>query len=343
MKKFFKKITFIVMAVFCFSSINAQTAIQETKILDNIYVGGGVGVTTPLDFNSVFPLNTTFSLKAGKEITPVVGFELEGLVLFNDNHFGDFKTGVKATNLGGALTLNLSNLINSYPGKPWPIEFKTNTGIGWMHTYDNTRDALTAKTALDIVWNIGKSRALSIVVTPGVYWDLNRSDKPVWGTKFNKHNAQFSVMGTVVWHFKTSNGTRYFKKYDIGAMDKEIARLTAELEKKPKEVVVEKVVEKVIEKTVTQNINAEYYVMFAWNSYELDSAAKNTLDKVKGKVKVVAYASPEGEEGYNKNLSQNRADAVTAYLGKNGVEVTESIGLGVNGKTSNRVAIIMVQ
>lgn len=338
-----KKFIFIVAAAFCFSCVNAQTAIQESKILDNTYVGAGVGVTTPLDFNSVFPLNEAFTVKVGKEVTPVVGFELEGIALFNDNHFGDFKTGVKATNLGGALTLNIGNLFWGYKGKPRWLELKTNTGIGWMHTFDETRDAMTAKTAVDVVWNIGKSRAFSVVVTPGVYWDLTRSDKAAWGCKFNKHCAQFSLMGTVVWHFKTSNGTRYFKKYDVGAMEKEIARLTAELEKKPKEVIVEKTVEKVVEKTVRETVNAEYYVMFAWNSYELDSTAKSTLDKVKGKVKVVAYASPEGEDGYNKDLSQKRADAVAAYLGKNGIEVTEAVGLGVNGETSNRVAIVTVQ
>lgn len=321
----------------------AQTAIQESKVLDNTYVGASVGVTTPLDFNSVFPLNTVFGIKAGKEITPVVGFEIEGLAIFNDNHFGDFKTGVRATNLGGALTLNLSNLINGYPGKPWPIEFKTNTGVGWMHTYGETRDALTAKTALDVVWNIGKSRAISIAVTPGVYWDLNRSDKPVWGTKFNKNCAQFSIMGSVVWHFKTSNGTRYFKKYDVGAMEKEITRLTEELAKKPTEVEVVKYVDKVVTKTVIETVNTETYVLFAWNSAELDTTAKATLDKVGGKVRIVAYASPEGDDEHNKALSQKRADAVANYLKAKGVTVTEAVGLGVNGNSSNRVAIVSVQ
>ena len=125
--------------------------------VDNKIVGVTAGTMTPLDFNSVFPVNTVVGLKLGKEITPVVGFEAEGLASFNDNHFGDFKTGIKATNLGGALTLNISNLFAGYNGKPRPIEFKTNTGIGWLHTYGDVSNALTAKTALDVVWNIGNS------------------------------------------------------------------------------------------------------------------------------------------------------------------------------------------
>ena len=46
--------------ILCLSVLfaNAQIATENSKILDNTYVGVEAGVTTPLNFNSMFPLNT---------------------------------------------------------------------------------------------------------------------------------------------------------------------------------------------------------------------------------------------------------------------------------------------
>ena len=80
--------------------------------------------------------------------------------------------------------------------------------------------------------------------------------------------------------------------------------------------------------------------MFEKNSAKLEEPAKSDLDKVSGTVKVVAYASPEGSDDYNKELSQRRANAVADYLRAKGVTVIEAYGAGVNGNTSNRIAIV---
>ena len=339
-----KKFLLMMALLFGFITVNAQTAIEESKVFDNTYVGVTAGATTPLDFNSVFPVNTVVGLKLGKEITPVVGFEVEGLASFNDNHFGNFKTGIKATNLDGALTLNLSNLFAGYNGKPRPIEFKTNTGIGWLHTYGDVNNAFTAKTALDVVWNIGNKRAISVIVSPGVYWNLNNFDGSINDIKFNKHHAQFALMGTLVWHFKTSNGTRHFKKYDVGAMIGEIDRLNEELAKKPREV--EKIVEKVVVEThtavVAQSVNNVIYVFFAQNSDVLTDDAKKSLDTVKaGEYDIDGYASPEGTDEYNMQLSKRRAKAVANYLTNKGITIKSVEGHGVAfGDATNRMVTI---
>jgi outer membrane protein OmpA-like peptidoglycan-associated protein len=60
-------------------------------------------------------------------------------------------------------------------------------------------------------------------------------------------------------------------------------------------------------------------------------------------VKVKAYASPEGSEAYNQELSEKRAYIVSEYLIHNGVTVDEAVGCGVDGDASNRVAIVTVQ
>lgn len=329
----------MVVLMFSFITVNAQTAIQESKLFDNTYVGLTAGATTPLDFNSVFPVNTVVGLKLGKEITPVLGFEVEGLAAFNDNHFGDFKTGIKATNVTLAGVMNLSNLIWGYNGKPRAIEVKTNTGLGWLHTFGDVNNAVTAKTALDFVWNIGNKRALSVVVTPGVYWNLSDFNNRIDGIKFNKNHAQFALMGTLVWHFKTSNGTRYFKKYDIGAMENEMKRLNEELAKKPREV--EKIVEKVV--IVEKNSNTPIYVFFAKNSSELTNEAKQVLDGItEGEYDVNGYASPEGTDEYNLQLSKRRAEVVASYLSDKNIVVKNVVGHGVAfGKATNRVVNII--
>ena len=66
------------------------------------------------------------------------------------------------------------------------------------------------------------------------------------------------------------------------------------------------------------------------------------LDKVTGKVNVVATASPEGGKNYNQRLSERRAEAVAKYLRDRNVEVVSTEGLGVVGRESGRVAVITV-
>ena len=53
MKKFILTLIIAFMMVF---SANAQIATENAKLFDNVYVGVEAGVTTPLNFNSVFPL-----------------------------------------------------------------------------------------------------------------------------------------------------------------------------------------------------------------------------------------------------------------------------------------------
>ena len=177
--------------------------------------------------------------------------------------------------------------------------------------------------------------------------------------QFNKNYAQFGVMVGYTYHFKTSNGTRHFKTYDVGAMLNEIGRLNDELAKKPKEVEVIKYVDRVVNNT-TNNYNApetnafgeakgfgvSETVYFAFSSAELDARAKETLDKLgqNGVYVIDAYASSEGNTAYNKELSQRRADAVKAYLESRGARVDSATGHGVQfGTTTGRVAVVKLK
>lgn len=333
MKKILMTFTLILSALFA----NAQIATENAKLLDNIYAGVEAGVTTPLNFNSVFPLNSLVGAKLGKEFTPILGFELEGQVFFNDNNVGRWtNTFVKGTNVGLNGTLNLSNLFWGYKGTPRVFEVKTNTGLGWLHKWKSGGDnALLAKTALDLDFNISKSSTISL--SPGVYWNIVDYNAPV---KFNKNKAQLTLMASYLYYFKTSNGTRHFKTYDVGAMMSEINYLNDELAKKPKEVVRYEKTE--ITKTITEVVQKEWVVQFAQNSSQLSEEAKNVLDNVKGTVDIVAYASPEGTKEYNQRLSERRAAIIADYLTKRDIKVKSYRGLGCLNETSNRIAIITI-
>lgn len=345
---------FIFMMIMAFSAIvvNAQTAVQTSKVFDNTYVGIEGGVATPLAFDHVFPLNSTATLHVGKLFTPVIGAEVEGTAWFGSHDFGGtlsrFDTygahnAFRGLYVGVNGLVNLTNLLYGYNGTPRKFELSAVAGTGWIHTFtlnqsDKANNGLGVKTGLDFAFNLGKEKAHTISVRPAVLWNVTHSH--TMPLTFCKNSAQLYLGVGYTYHFKTSNGTHHFKVYDVDAMQDEINRLREEVAKKPTEVVREREIVKEVTKVVNSN---EYVVYFAYNSDVLTSDAKATLDNVSGTVKVNAYASPEGTKKYNKDLSQRRANAVANYLRGKNVTVTEIVGLGVVGEASNRVAVVTVQ
>lgn len=336
-------------------SANAQIATENSNALDNISVGVTAGASTPLDFNSVFPLNTNVGLKIQKNFTPVFGLQAEGLAVLNDNHFTDIKTAVKATNVGLNGVFNLSNIFKGYRGTPRTFEVSTVTGFGWLHTWNTSDNFLTAKTGLDLAWNIGKKKANSIVFTPAVYWNLNK----IGDIHFNKHNAQLALNVSFIHHFKTSNGTHHFKTYDIGAMISEIDRLNGALSECESREPVVKVVEKVVEvpaqtattnaqedATVTSTNGDKWTVSFANGSAKLTPEAKFVLNQIGNDaiVDVVATASPSGTKAFNQKLSEKRAKAVADFLtNERGVKVNSAVGKGVDPVSGRTAVVTMAQ
>lgn len=332
-----KKFLLVLMTLFYGMCINAQIATENSNALDNIGIGITGGVSTPLDFNSVFPLNSNVGIKITKDVTPVFSFQVEGLAFLNDNHFSKVKTTIKAINVGLNGTINLTNAFYGYKGSPRKFEISTVGGLGWLHKWTTSENYLSAKTGLDFAYNFGKAH--SIVLTPAVYWNLDKFSS----IKFNKHNAQLAINATYIYHFKNSNGTHYFKTYDVGAMQDEIAELNRKLAEKPK--VVEKVVE-VKSAPVTNSVKTidnVWVVSFAKGSSELSNEAKYVLDQIGENlvVNIEATASPEGTAEFNQKLSDERAETVSKYLTDRGLKVNSSVGKGVN-TVSGRTATIRI-
>ena len=197
-------------------------------------------------------------------------------------------------------------------------------------------------------YNFGATKAHTVSLRPSVYWNLSQPGNSVGNLAFNTKGAQLSVGVAYTYHFKTSNGTRHFKTYDVGAMMAEVDRLNAELAKKPKEVIKE-VVREVPSRPNTNAVRPmrlhemDVTVFFAFDSAELDDRAKETLNKLgeNGVYVVDGYASSEGSTEYNKALSQRRADAVKEYLEGRGCKVQKAEGHGVVfGPTTGRVVVV---
>lgn len=334
-----KKILLMLALFSAVVTANAQIATENSNAFDNVGVGVTAGVSNPLDFNSGFPLNTNVGLKITKDITPVIGFQIEGLAFLNDNHFSDLKTAVKATNVGLNGALNLSNFFWGYKGTPRAFEVSAVAGLGWLHAWNTSENSLTAKTGLDIAFNLGKKKVHSLVLTPAVYWNLHKID----AIQFNKKGAQLALNLSYIYHFKTSNGTHHFKTYDVGAMNNEINYLHGKLDECEKRE--PKLVERIVEKKVAVPTNTEWFVQFAQKSAELTAEAKATLDKIGENlvVDVIGTSSPEGDAEFNQRLSEKRAAVVADYLTKRGVKVNSWAGKGVQiGLATNRLAIVTV-
>lgn len=350
-----KKIFILMLMAVSAITVSAQTVVQSSKFLDNVYAGVEAGAATPLALDKVFPLNSTVSLRLGKEFTPVWGIELSGTAWLGSNatygfpkashHFDGFHhNAVRGSYVAIDGLINLTNMFAGYNGSPRPFEVGTAIGFGWAHTYmpyvnDRHHNQLGGKTGLDFKFNLGSEKQHTVAIRPAVLWNLSQPGNETGDLAFNKLGAQLYVGLGYVYHFKTSNGTRHFKLYDLKDYEKKIANLNAQLSEKPKQVIVYK------ERPVTKAAGSvsDVVVFFSVNSDVLSDEAKLSLDKVKGAVKVSGYASPEGSENHNMELSYRRAVSVADYLRSKGVTVVEVLGFGANGETSNRVVIVTAQ
>lgn len=287
-------------------------------------------------------------------------------VMVTDKH-----NAFRAANVGVYGTINLMNAFLGYQGEPRPFEVSTVAGLGWGMVFipsnsknnthfvaqtlgideykDEDRDHLSAKAGLDFAFNFGADKQHQIYLEPAVIWNLNKSGFD--GIEFNKHYAYLSLSLGYNYKFGCSYGGHNFK---VGRdCDAELARLQAMLDEcnnRPPKVVTKEVkvevpkeVIKYVEKPGISVENLKV-VPFEVNKWYLSDAAQNDLNTIPAgaHVQVIGTASPEGPAGWNQELSDNRAKAVCDYLQERGVIVDSCEGHGVEGKTSNRLAIVYI-
>lgn len=362
MKKLFTMIAAALVAV----SASAQT-VQESKTFDNIYVGINGGVATKATGHTwLNGLDPNAGIRVGRNFTPVFGLAVESNAYFSNKPWSSIGTGVRAINTSLLGTVNLSNWFGGYKGEPRMFEVIGLYGLGWGHTFGTKSNeynealypvngkigkanALTSKAGLDFAFNLGQKKAWQVYIEPAMIWGLNGLGYE--GTQYNLNRAFVQLNAGVVYKFKTSNGTHNFKiaqlrdQSEIDALNSQINDLKNELAKKPKEVIREVVKEVPAETTKEVKVENLVFVTFAQGKSVLTKDAKKALDAVKAgcHVQIVGTASPEGSKELNDKLSQARADSVAEYLKSKGVTVDEATGKGVQGTTSNRLAVVYVK
>ena len=280
------------------------------------------------------------------------------------NWFGGYK--------GEPRTFEVSALY----GLGWMHVF-TNNKFLKAATSEN-RNRMTSKAALDFAFNFGSAKQFQFYVEPSINFAFLGQSKskevvatgnplaPVavadhqeYGYKaasqagqpaYNINNSFVQLNAGLVYKFANSNGTHNFTivtprdQAEIDALNAQIN----ELRNRKPEVITKEVVKQVVKEVPSVKeftVSDLVFVTFAQGKSALTKDAKAALNNVKQgvHVQVVGTASPEGSKELNDRLSQARADVVANYLKGRGVIVDEATGKGVQGVTSNRLAVVYVK
>ena len=195
------------------TSTQAQTAYAESGLWDNWYVGANVGFNSKLTHNPFFShLNPHLTLRAGKDIIPIVGVMAEFTTFFDDKQFpaenidGNFiysHTAIKAFNFDVLGNLNLHNLFKGYLGYQRPFEARFIAGIGLNHVcgiHSTPKNDFIAKFGFDFVFSLDKYvrvKGLEAYVEPALNYNLTRYNS---GVQFNPNCAAWQLAIGVNYH-----------------------------------------------------------------------------------------------------------------------------------------------
>ena len=276
------------------------------------------------------------------------------------NWFGGYK--------GEPRTFEVSALY----GLGWMHVFSSNKAF--KDATENQRNRMTSKAALDFAFNFGSAKQFQFYVEPSINFaflgqsknkelvatgnplnPVTVADHQEYGYKaasqagqpaYNINNSFVQLNAGLIYKFANSNGTHNFTivtprdQAEIDALNAQIN----ELRNRKPEVITKEVV-KEVPAIKELSVSDLVFVTFAQGKSNLTREAKAALNNVKegSHVQVVGTASPEGSKEINDRLSQARADVVANYLKSRGVNIDEATGKGVQGVTSNRLAVVYVK
>ncbi|WP_455541369.1 OmpA family protein [Prevotella fusca] len=264
--------------------------------------------------------------------------------------------------------------VSALYGLGWGHVFTNNKEV--KNLTSEQRNRMTSKAALDFAFNFGSEKQFQFYVEPSINFaflgqarkhqviatgnPLNPvvvAEHETYGYKtasqagqpaYNINNSFVQLNAGIVYKFKNSNGTHNFTivtprdQAEIDALNAQIN----ELRNRKPEVITKEIVKEVPSVQVKEfTVSDLVFVTFAQGKSALTADAKAALNNIKEgvHVQVVGTASPEGSKELNDRLSQARADVVANYLRARGVKVDEATGKGVQGTTSNRLAVVYVK
>ena len=292
------------------------------------------------------------SVAVGKWFTPGIGLrtKINGIwgktVLDNETSKSN-----KYWTANEQVLFNLSNLICGYNEKRiWNLIPFAGGGI----TRNMSYNTYAMQLGVGVLNTFRVSPKLAVNLELG--WDRLEGDadgidksngKRGWDSHDNRLYAEIGLtynLGKATWSRTPDvDAINAQHQAEVDALNAQVNELR---NRKPE--VVEKIVEKRVEVPAAHHdvcVSDLVFVTFAQGKSALTNDAKKALDAVKegSHVQVVGTASPEGSKEINDRLSQARADVVAKYLKGRGVIVDEATGKGVQGTTSNRLAIVYVK
>lgn len=366
MTKNILRVLFLTLTMLTFSAANAQQTnyAGSSKFTDNWYIGLNGGANTNLHTWNA-PQGGHFGIEAGRNVTPIWGIRVQVSAGVNDlsnwqGHASHIHNGTVIDNLQAHVlgTFNLTNAVCGYTGVPRVFELGVFAGVGYGHGFDTDgnvqssyvlfKNALLTKAGADLAFNIGASKAWSIMLRPTVTFNTAGHGQ------YCASHAVFSADAAVVYHFKNSNGKHYadravlrdeaeiaMKDNLISSLNKENTGLKSENE----------ALRKTLAAWAAKPTKTDTVVVGLANPYtakvEFDKGSSKIKDEsqVKAlaeqinaagkKVNILGYASIEGEESYNNKLSEQRANIVKDALIKYGVNkclLGKATGLGTTTK-----------
>lgn len=325
-------------------TMTAQTtAVPSGSFFDNWYLGSNMGAVMKLKnagfFKSARPI---FGLTVGKQWTPVMATEVQGLAYINTTNSS---TAIDATDVSLIGKMNLMNLFGEYTGEPSFFEIETVTGLGWLHHYvsgaGDTND-LTARTGLSLNFNLGESKAWTLSIKPAMVYNLT-GNYPAKKLGFDINRANMEILVGFTYHLPNSYGKHYMPllpvidplsmdaiNADINALRLVVAERDAELvsaaqniESLQKQLAdCQENQEVVVSESVTIAPMPETIITFRQGSAVVENLQLPDVERVAGylkdnpsaKILITGYASPEGSLEFNQQLSQKRADTVKSIL-----------------------------
>lgn len=247
-----KKVILTAAVALSVVAAQAQVTVQGSKFTDNWSLGLKGGMVTPLTNHAFFGnARGAFGFELEKQVTPVLGFGLEGEWSINTSSW--FNDPVKSCNaidhqyVGVYGTINLMNAFAGYKGAPRAFEMELLAGTGWIHSYNpealGDGNSWGNKLGLNFNFNLGEEKAWTIGIKPAILWNMGATPKfyaaqnlPGYSARYNANAAAFELLAGVTYHFGNSNGThsfviaRLYDQAEVDGLNSQINNLRNDLE-----------------------------------------------------------------------------------------------------------------
>ena len=263
-KKLFsmKKIILLAVAAMTLSVASAQVTVKGSKFFDNVSVTLKGGIISPYQHYAFWPnARAIGGLEIRKQVTSILGLGVEGEWTVNTSSWQEpygthpsvwgfhSKNVIDHQLVGGFGTINFTNLLLGYPGIPRTLDVEGVVGAGWFHAFKTgdisapdidpvnlaDRNSWYTKAGLNLNWNVGDSKALTVSLKPAVVWYMGRGASQHTNA-FNANCAAVEIEAGLTYHFKNSNGEHYmtlcpmrYTQDDIDAINAQVNDLRDQL------------------------------------------------------------------------------------------------------------------